>query len=644
MAKVILSLALILTIFFSPISFGSAQDVLPLTNADILKMVKAKLTPEQIIGKINNSSTSFDTFPTVIEELRYKGVPDEVLAAMIEAPRVRRPAQPKSVALPTPIEPADGAGSRNSVPPPVRSRAPEPGPTPSIPPSTAGTKGSPSSSIWNPKQLKEKKIRGYITEFSSPTSFEIEDYRITRDESVVFEFENESAEVSFKKEDLRIGTLVEIRGLFDETTSELRATKVKIDLDQFRQLDVTTILDRKPLELQQTEIGWRGLIAADGRRVRIEPETKMLFRPNRSEKERAKDEQKAEREKKKRELNPDNDDWTKMSKSRDGGSWASDGNNKLLEEDFITLQSLADIGPGTVMTYHGREQADGTVLASKVEFTHNEMEDAEFELWKKIKVRETPFNFEAHKPGELKVGPDKYKVLPNQEVQDYVNWLGQNLIPGYQKALPESSPQKINFQFRVVQQKSFNAACYPTGMIIIHSDVFNLLENEAQLAAVLAHEIAHATQEHTYRQMQHNKKRRTALAIGSIVAAGMGYYSISRILTMVNTAMVQGYGRTLENQSDRLALQYMADAGYDFREAPRVWKLVAITEGYGPTFYWSSHDNASERRSFMMVTIRNSFSGLNLSKFKKNEELFQRMAKLVKEADGKKKQKIKVVS
>jgi len=44
----------------------------------------------------------------------------------------------------------------------------------------------------------------------------------------------------------------------------------------------------------------------------------------------------------------------------------------------------------------------------------------------------------------------------------------------------------------------------------------------------------------------------------------------SRIL-MINTAMIQGYGRTLENQSDRLSLQYMADAGYKIAK-PRVWK------------------------------------------------------------------------
>lgn len=645
MAKGVLSLALVLTISLSSFSFDFAQDITPLKNGDILRMVKAKLPPEQIIEKINNSSCAFDTFPTVLEELRYRGVPDEVLDAMVKAPRGHRSAALNSVTTHTASTSESAKESpSNSEPPSIATTPPRPKAESSESQSNTTATQLPAPSVRSTKRLKEKKIRGYITEFYSPTSFEIEDYRITRDESVEFEFENQNAEVNFRKEDLRIGTLVEIRGLFDEATNELQAAKVKIDLQQFRQLDVTTILDRKPLELQQTESGWRGLIAADGRRVQIEPETKVLFRANRSEKKQVQTQEKRTRENQQRELNPDNKDWFKESKSRSNGSWATESDGKLIEEDFVPLTSLADVGPGTIMTYHGREQANGTVLASKVEFSHNEMEKAEFDLWKQVKVKETPFSFEEHKPGELKIGADKYKVIANKEVQAYVNRLGQSLIPEYQKALPESHPQKIHFQFRVVQAKSFNAGCYPTGMIIIHSDVFNLLENEAQLAAVLAHEIAHATQEHAYREMQHNKKRRTALAIGSLVAAGMGYYSISRILTMVNTAMIQGYGRTLENQSDRLALQYMADAGYDVREAPRVWKLVAISEGYGPTFYWSSHDNAPERRSFMMVTIRNSFSSLNLSSFKKNEDSFQRIAKLVKEADGKKKQKIKVVS
>jgi Zn-dependent protease with chaperone function len=488
------------------------------------------------------------------------------------------------------------------------------------------------------KKLKEIKIVGYITEFHSRNSFEIEDYRITRDESVILEFENQNPEVNFKQSDLRIGTLVEIRGLFDETTSELKATKMKVDLEQFRQLDVTTVLDRKPLELTQTETGATGLIAADGRRIRIDADTKILFALNKTERKKQKEDRKLSLDK------SDNYDWTKMKRGSANDSWMKGADSKPGEEKFVPLKALADIGPGTVMTYHGREQADGSVLASSVEFKQNEMEESEFKLWKKIKIKEKSFSSESGKSAELKIGSDQYKVLPSQAVQDYVDRLGWSLVPHYQRILPDSNPQKIHFQFSVVQAKGFNAGSYPMGMIVIHSDVFRVLENEAQLAAVLAHEIAHATQEHAFREMQHNKKRRTALRIGSLVAAGMGYYSISNILTIVNTAMVRGYGRTLENQSDRLALQYMVGAGYDIREAPRVWKLVAMTEGDGPTFYWSTHDSAAERRSFMMVTIRNSFSGLDLSSLKRNEDSFQRMARLVKEAEGKKKGKIKVVS
>ena len=272
------------------------------------------------------------------------------------------------------------------------------------------------------KKLKEIKLVGYITEFHSPTSFEIEDYRITRDESVILEFENQHSEVAFKQSDLRIGTLVEIRGLYDEMTSEMKATRMKVDLEQFRQLDVTTILDRKPVELTQTETGWTGLFVADGRRIRIGADTKMLFSLNKTEKKRQ-EEEKIAREKKEPARKSDNKDWTRMKTSGDD-SWLEGAASKPTEEEFVPLKSLADVGPGTVMTYHGREQADGTVLATSVEFKRNEMEKGEFKLWKQVKIKEKSFNWESGKPAELKVGPYKYKVLPSQAVQEYVNRLG----------------------------------------------------------------------------------------------------------------------------------------------------------------------------------------------------------------------------
>ena len=83
-------------------------------------------------------------------------------------------------------------------------------------------------------KIKEIKIRGYVTAINSPTSFEIEDYRITKDEKVELEFENQSKEIPFRIEDVRIGTELEIKGDFDEEKRELKAKKIKIDLEQSR--------------------------------------------------------------------------------------------------------------------------------------------------------------------------------------------------------------------------------------------------------------------------------------------------------------------------------------------------------------------------------------------------------------------------
>src|SRR5687768_17472539 len=77
-------LTLVLSLSFVPLAF--VQEVSSLTNADILTIVRAKLYPTLIVDKINTTSSNIDTFPSVLAELKYKGVPDEVLMAMVQAP------------------------------------------------------------------------------------------------------------------------------------------------------------------------------------------------------------------------------------------------------------------------------------------------------------------------------------------------------------------------------------------------------------------------------------------------------------------------------------------------------------------------------------------------------------------------------
>jgi predicted Zn-dependent protease len=91
------------------------------------------------------------------------------------------------------------------------------------------------------------------------------------------------------------------------------------------------------------------------------------------------------------------------------------------------------------------------------------------------------------------------------------------------------------------------------------------------------------------------------------VASAYSLNSLADIATMVNGAIVNGHQRNLENQSDRIGLQYMSAAGYDPREAPAVWKLMGKKTGVSATnFFWSAHDNEPTRRSYLMNELKNT--------------------------------------
>lgn len=515
-------------------------------------------------------------------------------------------------------------------------------------------------------EKKKEKIRGFITNIISPTSFEIDDYKITKDETLVLDFENQGADIKFKPEDLRIGTEIQVQGLLDEETNELKATKVTIDLEQFRKLKNTTVLTRDPENVVKTDKGWQGVFWADGRRIRVEPATQVLFEPNKSEKKElsqkskdsknsktAKDSKKTKiKENSETPVNGEKDPATpeiKENKQENAETQITgEKTGDLPDEDEFTgsepLKEISDVKAGMFATYEGVEQADGTVLASRIIFMKNELESAEGKFWQSLGIKEKAANFANASPGELKIDRiGKFKLLPDKQVQEFVTRIGESLIPAHQKSLAPGDPQRIPFRFYVVSDKDANAFATANGIVVINSGMLVLLENEAQLAAVIAHEISHATQEHTWRQLNKDKGKRTAVQIGGIAAAAFGLYGVSNLMQLTMAAMVNGYQRRLENQADRIGLEYMTAAGYDPREAPRVWKLMAKRYGSAPTnFFWSSHENPAARRSFMMVEIRNNYSQTDLNLLKKGDESeYEKIVFLTRDAAAKKK-KIKV--
>jgi predicted Zn-dependent protease len=127
-----------------------------------------------------------------------------------------------------------------------------------------------------------------------------------------------------------------------------------------------------------------------------------------------------------------------------------------------------------------------------------------------------------------------------------------------------------------------------------------------------------------------------ALAIGAAVAQAYGAYNVRDLVQLTQAAVTNGYQRYLENQADRLGMEYMIAAGYDPREAPRAWKAVSLKQGDSPiNFFWSNHDNNTTRRSYLMAELKNNYAGQTFGSMKKDSEGFEAARSVVQSMHAK---------
>lgn len=446
---------------------------------------------------------------------------------------------------------------------------------------------------------KEIKVHGFVTAVTSPTAFEIDDYKITRDRTLSLELAKEGDDNSvsdLKPEDIRIGTEVEVTGEYDPSTGILDPKSIKVFLEDTKVVKRTALIEQVP-SLRKTQDGWSGKIAVDGQKIEITPKTIVTFKLNKSE--------------------------MKQSKESDPEP------TPLTSSDVLTLD--------TFMHYEGFRQSDGSIAAQRVEFEHEEFESGESKMWKRItpKVKDPDFN--DFVPGEVKLHWKTFKTVPSKEAQDYVEALGEKLIPQHQKDLPDGSDLKIPFKFYLVEDESFNATAYPNGVVIVHSGVFQIAQNEAQLAFVLSHEISHAVEKHSWREHEYHRKQLMALRIGTAFVP----YAGAAAGALAEAGIRNSFARSLENQADRVGLEWMLAAGYDVREAPQVWKALAKKKGDYPTdYFWDNHDNLTTRRSYLMAELKNNYSGVDFSTLKKDSQEFHRVAAIVNDlSNGKKKRR-----
>jgi Zn-dependent protease with chaperone function len=304
-----------------------------------------------------------------------------------------------------------------------------------------------------------------------------------------------------------------------------------------------------------------------------------------------------------------------------------------------TFASFAEIPLGSWVELRGRRGADGTLVADQGKARPNEYSGTEREIHEALRRGLVPPPAAQLSGGRMKIGQQEYRLVQDRALQAYVTRVGTRLIPRWMDELAENDPAKITFRFYVIDDSTFNAAAYPDGTVIIHTGLLRVIGGEAQLAAVLGHEIGHVTHEHGRRRLEDHRNRAVGgMVLGAVLSQvggkGDGRAAMELAAELGLGAMANSYSRDHESQADRVGLAYMVAAGYDPREAAAVWRrlaeetrpsnAVAGALQRAETFLFSSHPAALSRVRNINREIAANYSTLDFARLKTGEAEYRR--------------------
>jgi predicted Zn-dependent protease len=202
---------------------------------------------------------------------------------------------------------------------------------------------------------------------------------------------------------------------------------------------------------------------------------------------------------------------------------------------------------------------------------------------------------------ELAIGAQQYAPARQSQGGDYsvdrdltayVSQVGQRLAA--------VSDRKLPYEFKVLNNSVPNAWALPGGKISINRGLLTELHNEAELAAVLGHEIVHAAARHGAQSMSKGMLLQAGVAGTAIATQGTEYANLAQMGAGIGAQLItQKYGRDAERESDLFGMQYMVRAGYDPQGAVDLQRtFVKLSEGKQQDWLnglFASHPPSQER-------------------------------------------------
>jgi predicted Zn-dependent protease len=194
---------------------------------------------------------------------------------------------------------------------------------------------------------------------------------------------------------------------------------------------------------------------------------------------------------------------------------------------------------------------------------------------------------------ELDKAKQKHALNTDQQVYQRVQNITRRLIPQTGTFRPDAPQWK--WEVNVQTTEDVNAYCMPGGKIMVYTGLIEQLHaTDAELAAVIGHEIAHALREHSRERISRAYAEQLALA-GIAVATGASEATM-QLASQVSAVTFQlPHSREQEAEADRIGLEIMARAGYDPNAAISLWQKMGKLAKGGPPEFLSTHPSGDSR-------------------------------------------------
>lgn len=192
---------------------------------------------------------------------------------------------------------------------------------------------------------------------------------------------------------------------------------------------------------------------------------------------------------------------------------------------------------------------------------------------------------------------DEHPPLPASDPRaKKVSRVGERISAAVEKYLNNHGYQDLAEQFKwtfhTVDNETVNAWCMPGGRVVFYTGILPICEDEAGIAVVMGHEVAHAVARHGNERMSQQMGVQAAGATLGVLLQEQPELTQDILLQSYGIGSTLGtlaFSRANESEADKMGLVFMAMAGYDPRNAPDFWKRMAAQGGPNPPEFLSTH-------------------------------------------------------